>query len=110
MATPTPGPVTSPVAVKIYADPLHAVEDPFYVHVSKNEEVVWECMQSHQHGHGKCFTIEFPGDSPFADKVFQDHGAKTGVAVVPPNDVKLYKYTIKIPGGGTLDPQGGVKG
>ena len=109
MATPAQGPSTSPVPVQIYAAPIRAYRDPFWVSKSNNEEVEWQCMQNHQHGNGKCFTIEFPGESPFAGHVFHDHGARSGLPVVAPDDSKLYKYNITIPGVGTLDPQGGVK-
>jgi hypothetical protein len=110
MATPAPLSPQAKVAVKIYADPISADPDPFTVHVSKNEEIEWQCMQDHQHGNGKCFTIEFPGESPFAGHSFHDNRAHSGLPVVPPDDNKLYKYNVTIPGVGTLDPQGGVKG
>jgi hypothetical protein len=113
MATPTQGPLPvapeAKVTVQINANPISANPDPFTVHVSKKEEVEWQCMQHHQHGNGKCFKIEFPAESPFAGKIFHDHGAKSGLPVVQPGD-KLYKYNVTIPGVGTLDPQGGVKG
>jgi hypothetical protein len=111
MATPTHGPSTPPVPVPVQINrPPNANPDTFWVSVSKNEEVVWHCMQNHQHGNGKCFTIEFPGESPFAGHIFHDHGVRSGLPVVPPDDHKLYKYNVTIPGEPPLDPQGGVKG
>lgn len=108
MATPIKGPLTSPVPVQIYADPIRANPDTFWVSVSNKEEIEWQCMQNHQHGNGKCFTIEFQ-ETPFPGRIFQDHGARSGLPVVPPGD-KLYKYSVTIPGKQPLDPQGGVKG
>jgi hypothetical protein len=114
MATPqTVTPKKGPrVVISVYADPetgeIYVDREPFYVHIKKQEEVQWICMQNHgTHGRG-CFKVEFE-ESPFPNKEFH-HGEDSDLPIVPPSPTKLYKYTITVPDVGTLDPKGGVKG
>lgn len=119
MATPrTAGPIEGTrVVIGIYANPesheIYVDREPFYIHKSEQEIVEWVCHQDHKgHVHGaNCFTVEFKGKrgTPFERSTFHGHGALSGLATAKPNDKRLYKYRVIVPGVGTLDPQGGVK-
>jgi hypothetical protein len=113
MATPqTVTPRKGPrVVIRVYADSetgeIYIDREPFYVHVKKQEEVQWICMQNHATHGPNCFTVEFE-ESPFRKKQFH-HGEDSDLPVVGPGS-KLFKYSISVQGVGTLDPRGGVKG
>jgi hypothetical protein len=115
MATPKlafiPGP--NDVVVEIGLDPggkISVKPDPFWVSLGKKEQIVWVCTLNHEHkAQPPCFIVDFdPSDKPFGSAHFQGHPSPSGLASVPANDNKLYKYTVKV-GNQTLDPKGGVK-
>jgi hypothetical protein len=117
MATPSlvkPPVPRAEVAVVIERDPSGNIvvhPDPFWVHKSEDEEVKWFCSMEHKHHDdpdNPCFTVDFKGNSPFADFAFKGHHAHSGCASVKPDPNKLYKYSITV-GNQTLDPGGGVK-
>jgi len=101
------------VVINVYADPesgeIYVDREPFYVHIGKQEEVQWICRQSHQSHGPNCFTVEFngPNGTPFPGNQYH-HGEDSGVPRVGAS-ATFYKYTIRVPGVGEIDPQGGVR-
>lgn len=92
-----------PVAKTIKVDP-----DPFFVCRSKFEEVEWILKKPQGFPEVDCFTVHFVGQSPFhPEATFGHKRARSGCATVPAGPT-LYKYTVTVPGIGTLDPHGGV--
>ncbi len=103
------------VAVVIELDPRGEIivrPDPFWIHLSEDEEVEWFCSIPHDHNvpNKPCFTVEFKGNSPFHMYRFEGHRSRSGCALnsVQPHPKKLYKYTVTV-GDKTVEPAGGIK-
>ena len=103
------------VAVVVELDPKGEIvvrPDPFWIHLSEDEEVQWFCSIPHNHDvpNKPCFTVEFKGNSPFHTSRFEGHRAHSGCALnsVQPHPKRLYKYSVTV-SSKTIDPAGGVK-
>lgn len=113
MATParTPAPGENPVVVVIFTEgnQIRVMPDEFWVSKNAQQEVLWICKRDHVHVEGGCFNVHFDSGFPFTradyEKDMEFSGQPREDAVLN----KLYKYTVKIDGFPTLDPQGGVR-
>lgn len=120
MATPSlaiPKKRTGTVAVVIEVDKQGNIvvePDTFWVSKSGEQEVKWFCAIAHNHEeHKPCFKVDFKDaeNSPFEKPHFEHHHAHSGCvkSAVVPDQNKLYKYTVSMPGKAPLDPTGGVE-
>ena len=83
--------------------------DPFWIYRCEDEQVRWVCVQHHTHGDANhpWFTVDFD-TTPFNNKHFEGHGALSDRPTDQAIPNHLYKYTVSMPGKGSLDPTGGV--
>ncbi len=97
-------PKPNPVPVTITLGSAPAVNpDPQFVHLSKDEEVMWTCRDNM--GQNKPFKVIFKGESPFKERIFHEgnpHSGRVRPEVRPDPNIR-YLYSV-IAGGGTLDP------